>query len=159
MPLKLTIEERFWAKVNKGSSDNCWLWTACVDKDGYGFFWNGAKQGFAHRYAYEWFVGPIPKGLQIDHLCRVRNCVNPDHLETVTNRENTLRGYAPTAINARKTHCIRNHEFTPENTLRVPRGRHCKACQLLWKKEHITEVRIAGRDRMRARRARLKDES
>lgn len=82
---------RFWMKVE--FTDTCWLRTAMNDKAGYGSFnhtWD--RKVPAHRYAYEFCVGPIPEGLQIDHLCRVHNCVNPDHLEPVTARENVRRG-------------------------------------------------------------------
>lgn len=106
----------------------CWLWTAYVDRKGYGVF--GINQRTlvkAHRYSYELHVGPIPEGLQLDHLCRVRHCVNPAHLEPVTNQENVIRG---NAARPKLTHCKHGHEFTPENTYLHPkRGkRHCKAC-------------------------------
>ncbi len=79
------VWERFWAKVE--FTDTCWLWTGALDKGGYGFFQNKR----AHRMSYEWAKGPIPAGLQLDHLCFVRNCVYPDHLEPVTAKENTRR--------------------------------------------------------------------
>ena len=82
--------DRFWSKVHKGP--DCWTWTAATDLDGYGVFWTGKKMRGAHRIAYKQFVGQIPDGLQIDHLCRNRNCVNPTHMEVVTPRENNLRG-------------------------------------------------------------------
>lgn len=114
-------------------TDECWLWTGAIDKAGYGRIGRGSYEVlYAHRVAWELAVGPIPEGMHIDHLCRVRNCVNPDHLEVVTNRENALRGLAPTAQNAAKTHCLNGHEFVPENTrIRVRPGdteRVCIAC-------------------------------
>ncbi len=86
-------EQRFWAKVSK--TDECWLWTGSKN-DGYGKFRPVANQRpvLAHRYAYELLVGPIPRDLTLDHLCRVHSCVNPEHLEPVTRRENILRGKA-----------------------------------------------------------------
>lgn len=84
---KRPATERFWEKVNK--TKTCWLWIACKNKAGYGSF-NGGE--YAHRFSYEELVGEIPKGLQIDHLCRVRHCVNPKHLEAVTNQVNGQRG-------------------------------------------------------------------
>ncbi len=81
---------RFWMKVN--FTDTCWLWNAHLDREGYGGFSVGGMSVPAHRWAYEFCVGPIPDGLTIDHLCRVHNCQNPDHLEPVTRRENVRRG-------------------------------------------------------------------
>lgn len=107
----------------------CWLWIASVSS-GYGYFQYAGKREPAHRVSYKLFRGSIPKGLQIDHLCRVRRCVNPEHLEAVTVRENVLRGNGPTARHARKTHCPRGHEFTPENTYiwSIHKNRACKTC-------------------------------
>lgn len=123
--------ERFLPKYEV--TDDCWLWTAAIDKAGYGRIGEGTKVLYAHRVAYELAVGPIPAGLVIDHLCRTRNCVNPDHLEVVPQRRNILRGVAFSAENAAKTHCLRGHEFTPENTrIRIRPGdteRVCIACQ------------------------------
>lgn len=121
--------ERFWSKVAK--SPDCWLWTAGLDSKGYGQFRvNTERKVVAHRFAYELLVGPVPEGLQLDHLCRVRRCVNPAHLEPVTSRVNTLRGEGPTAGHARQTHCGQGHEYTPENTSRTRRGaRVCKICE------------------------------
>lgn len=131
------VEERFWAKVDKNGPvpeyaphlGPCWPWTAGGDGNGYGYFRVGAKRVLAHRFVYELLVGPIPEGLQIDHLCRVRACCNPDHLEAVTQRENLLRGAGHPAVNAAKTHCVNGHEFTPENTYVWHGGRHCRACR------------------------------
>lgn len=93
------------------SDNDCWKWTGVMHSEGYGKI--GRK--YAHRVFYERLRGPIPEGLQIDHLCRNRACVNPDHLEAVTQEINLLRGNSPAAIAARKTHCIRGHELIPEN--------------------------------------------
>jgi len=113
-PLKTPIIERFWPKVQK--TETCWNWIASRRHGDYGQFSDGKKQVMAHRWSYEHFVGPIPKGLTIDHLCRNPKCVNPKHLEAVTIKENVLRGLAPSAINKRKTHCIYGHEFNVKNT-------------------------------------------
>ncbi len=122
-----TTEQRFDEKVNK--TDTCWLWTGAKTKYGYGMIWVGGRYAMAHRYSYERFVGPIPKGLDIDHLCRVIACVNPAHLEPVTHRENLLRGNTVAAAHAAVTHCPQGHEYTPENTYVSPQGeRNCRAC-------------------------------
>lgn len=90
--LRPSVEQRFWAKVDRRGSDECWPWTGAKLQHGYGHLKVGESYPPAHRVAYELLVGPIPEGLQIDHLCRVRDCVNPAHLEPVTNAENGRRG-------------------------------------------------------------------
>lgn len=116
---------KFLEKIFK--TDSCWRWSGSVDRNGYGRMSVGHVNRTAHRISYELFKGSIPEGLQIDHLCRVRDCVNPDHLEAVTGRMNTLRGYSPSAIHARKTHCPRGHEYSPTYDGRRWR-RYCKTC-------------------------------
>ena len=130
-------EVRFWSNVDR-QEGGCWPWLAGQYHNGYGRFWDGQRQVRAHRYAYELLVGPIPDGLQIDHLCRVRNCVNPDHLESVTARDNVLRGKGRCAINARKTHCKYGHEFSAENTGHRSdgRARWCRTCQKEWMRRY-----------------------
>jgi hypothetical protein len=101
---------------------------------GYGRFAlrQGTKQFYVHRLAWTYERGEIPEGLTIDHLCRNRGCVNPDHMELVTLGVNVLRGMAFTAVNKRKTHCKYGHEFTPENTYVAPdKGRRCRLCNSL----------------------------
>lgn len=119
-------EERFWAKVDK--TDTCWLWTACKNGDGYGQFALAGMRG-AHRVSYEWAKGAIPEGLEIDHLCRIRHCVNPEHLEAVTHRENTLRGDTVAATSAAKTHCPKGHPLSGDNLANLRDGtRRCLTC-------------------------------
>jgi hypothetical protein len=128
------LPDRFWRKCIPEPMSGCWLWTACHTRDGYGAFARRVTadaplvKRVAHRFAYEVLVGPVPTGLQLDHKCRVRGCVNPAHLEPVTNRENQMRGVAFVVANANKTHCNHGHEFNEENT-RLWRGhRYCRPC-------------------------------
>lgn len=116
------------------SPDGCWMWGGPMNPGGYGVVCHEGKRVPAHRYTYEMAVGPIPSDKQIDHLCRVRACCNPAHLEVVTQRENTLRGVGLSAINARKTACHRGHELTGGNVSYYRSttggiGRCCLACK------------------------------
>lgn len=144
--------ENFVAKIR--FSDECWLWTAARTPRGYPVF--GAKR--AHRVAYEMFVGPIPKGMTLDHLCHTRSttcpggracwhraCVNPDHLEPVSAVENVMRGLSFAPANASRTHCVAGHEFSPANTrLRPYKGgvkRVCVECRNRRQRAYMMEKR------------------
>jgi hypothetical protein len=111
--------ERFWSKVQKQPNGGCWLWIGAIVHGGYGQFSCGGRLYRAHRWIYEWVVGPIPAGLQIDHTCNVRNCVNPLHLDVVTNQENIrralARGGAVGVWQLRKTHCPKGHPYSGAN--------------------------------------------
>lgn len=125
---------RFWSCVDKAGPNGCWLWTgtthAAAPWDYGRFTVRHGSEVPAHRFAWELLRGPIPEGLVIDHLCRVSRCVNPDHLEPVTQRENLLRGTGPSARHAATTHCPQGHPYDAENTYRDRRGgRHCRICR------------------------------
>lgn len=115
-------EQRFWRMVDRGPDDACWPWKGHVDKWGYAMLHSGSDQILAHRFAYELLVSPIPKGLQIDHLCRWPSCVNPRHMEPVTQAEHNRRTHS-------KTHCKWGHPLCGDNEepLRAG-GRQCRTC-------------------------------
>lgn len=121
------------------SSTGCWLWTGTINAAGYGQFWNGRKVVYAHRFAYEHFVGPIPADRpHLDHICRVTACANPAHLEPVTQRENNRR--------TRLSGCRRGHAY-PEHEYRDPNGRRwCRECRRIRDRERkqLAEQREAS---------------
>jgi hypothetical protein len=126
--------DRFMHKIDAswGVTGGCWEWRGRCNGKGYGNFWLNGKTRRAHRVSYGMFTGPIPAGLDLDHLCRNRSCVNPAHLEPVTALENTRRGLAGATARARqlaKTHCKHGHAFSNDNTrLRVNGARACREC-------------------------------
>ena len=142
---KRPLEQRFWEKVNKNGPipsqrpdlGPCWQWIGSIQGTGYGDIFveslgNGRTfKKLAHRLSYEMNIGQIPDGLELDHLCRNRGCVNPQHLEPVTRKVNSLRGDHPISVAIRSGYCRKGHEMTPENTYTYPNGRthRCRACQ------------------------------
>ncbi len=126
----MTLSERMESKIEKITESGCFIWLASTTRCGYGQIRVNKKNLSAHRVAYEIARGPIPQGLDLDHLCRVRCCVNPDHLEPVTRFENSIRGERAT-----RTHCPRGHEYTDSNTYYHRRGhqshRICRVCNRL----------------------------
>lgn len=128
----MNLQDRFDAKWVLALDTGCWEWIGARLPTGYGRFRVSVpvrRLVPAHRLAYELYIGPVTEGKVLDHLCRNRRCVNPWHLEPVTNRENLLRGVSQSAENARKTHCKQGHEFTDENTYRSNGQRMCRACR------------------------------
>lgn len=122
----MSFKERLLSRVAFGSYNECWEWQGGRCSSGrYGGISDGGKPRAAHRAMYELFVGPIPEGLVVDHLCGNKLCVNPAHLEAVTDQENILRGNGVAAANARKTHCIKGHPFDGFDG----RQRICRTCR------------------------------
>lgn len=122
--------ERFEAKIDR--SGDCWIWTGHIRPNGYGAFHVDGKLTSVHRFAYEYFVGPIPDGAHLDHLCRVRACANPAHLEPVSPRENVLRGQSPHVQLFHEDTCKRGHPLVGDNVYiwhKRPNQRGCKACR------------------------------
>lgn len=159
-PVLDTPEKRFWAKVNKDGPvpecrpdlGPCWLWTGAkagnqrYEKYGRVQLAGTGKTSQAHVVSYQWAGGVVPEGWDVDHLCRVSLCVRPSHLEAVTHKENLRRGNGQPARNARKTHCIRGHAFTVENTYSGPRGgRTCRTCRRLRFNERSRQIGVLPR--------------
>lgn len=145
--------DRVMPKINKDGPlselrpdlGKCWLWTASKQGNGYGKIGAGGRGGKwlpAHRAVYELLVDKIESGLELDHLCKVILCVNPDHLEPVTPRENKLRGTSPAALHAKKTHCPKGHPYNEKNTRWNRNMRHCKLCAMYYQRSLRTKRRL-----------------
>lgn len=141
---------RFWSKVDKNGPvpahrpelGKCWRWLGSFTERGYSQFWSKGKMRRAHVFSFALNGGVVPSGLELDHLCRNRGCVNPSHLEPVTHRENMLRSDSPPAWHIRQTHCLRGHEFTKENTKLSRSGeRRCRKCIAIRNKKGYAPVR------------------
>jgi hypothetical protein len=124
--MNVTQAEQFFARVD--AEGDCWQWTGSDNGKGYGVIQFDGRLQRVHRLSWEYLVGPIPDGLVLDHLCRNKRCVNPDHLEPVTNRENVLRGYGISAQLARNTECPNGHPFSGDNLIITDSGRRCRIC-------------------------------
>lgn len=150
-----TVEQRLLLHRRIKKSTGCWIWTASISETGYGRLRLPQRLHYVHRLAYETFVGPIPDGLHIDHLCHSwdsrcpggdscphRACFNPAHLQAVTCRENVLRGASPGARNLRRTHCPkRGHAYAEHGVVRAGRL-VCRACRI----EYMRGYRVTPRD-------------
>ncbi len=162
---QLNLKDRLLSKIRVNPETGCWEWTARLFQGtGYAQFKITVAVGksenrYGHRVAYELLVGPIPDGLFLDHLCRNKKCINPQHLEPVTARTNALRGFGSAANNARKTHCKNGHPLSGDNLYHDHAAtRQCRICQrersLAWKYAHLDLVRLRDRTN-RARRLQM----
>lgn len=145
--LDTTPEERFMNKVQKVDS-GCWEWTGAKIPSGYGRFGYTNENGtlintYSHRISYMLFKGEIPKGKVIDHLCKNKSCVNPDHLEVVTQRVNVLRSDSPSSKASKQTHCVHGHPFDKENTYYWKNERRCRACGRNRKRKNFKKEGLA----------------
>jgi hypothetical protein len=140
-------EERFWSRVDVPYQPSCcWEWNDALTPKGYGRFYIGDDSYQAHRVAYALLIGQPDPNLTLDHLCRNRKCINPDHTEEVTNKQNILRGYTPIAQNKRKTACPKGHPLTPDNVyLRADGSRRCRICTCAYVCKRQREARAAQR--------------
>lgn len=142
------VISRFNSKIRK--TNGCWFWVGTVLSNGYGQFYVDGKKELAHRFSYKHFKGEIKNDLCVDHVCKNRNCVNPECLRLVTRAENTLNNSEGiTAKNKNKTHCIRGHKFTEDNIYysKLPnggRGRHCKKCAFMHRRKNKQNCHTNG---------------
>lgn len=164
--------EAFWSRVDRSAGDTaCWPWTKAINGNGYGSLAWDKKTATAHRVAYRLTVGPVPDGLELDHLCHTRDetclggkaclhrrCANPAHLEPVTGLVNFMRGQSPHAQSARQTHCTQGHEFTPENTVTYAsrKQRVCLTCKRATARATMRKRKDQQREYMRQWRAKRK---
>lgn len=138
----LTSLRRFCGHISCDSLEGCWLWQGYIMPNGYGYGNYLGTRDYAHRHAYRIWRGAIPDQLTIDHLCKTRHCVNPEHMEIVTRGENCLRGDSLAAKNARKTHCQHGHAFDGENLIVRKNGqRWCKECNRRWHQNYYHAYR------------------
>ena len=168
-PIPLAVALKAWPRADiplltrfmsfveyKDGHDNCWEWAGYIHPEGYGRFGMGRKRLVPSNLSVRWSGREIPDGYDPDHLCRNRKCIRPSHLEVVTKKVNILRGCGPTAINSRKTHCIRGHPLTGSNVQWDGESRHCKTCHLATARKHYENNKQRITDRKRERRAELR---
>lgn len=142
-----SIKERLISLINKNL--DCWEWSGSISNQGYGRLTVGSRTDktrrtrSAHRVSYETFVGKIPKGLVIDHLCKNRKCINPSHLEPVTIQENIKRGDSG-KFESSKTHCPKGHEYSEDNIYKYGNSRNCKICMKTRSIKNYWELKGVG---------------
>lgn len=141
------MEERLDSKIYRDGPNGCWLWQGTMVPTGYGQFApTKTTRTPAHRAVWKWLVGPIPDGLELDHLCRNKRCVNPEHLEPVTRLEN-IRRSVPYRDHLRPTHCKWGHERTPENLYTTTQGgKACRECARIRNRDQMRRIRQAASD-------------
>jgi hypothetical protein len=139
-----SLEDRLWPKVRADVS-GCWVWLAATTSGGYGQVQVNGGRRVAHRVVYELMVGAVPVGLELDHLCRNRPCVNPTHLEPVTHSENCRRSPLMGRVNRSKTRCPAGHPYAEQNTY-VRRNGHrmCRTCTISRKRRYRAAATLAG---------------
>lgn len=154
---KKGLEGRFWERVIPEPNSGCWLWMGAASL-GYGRLYHNRLNRPAHQISYEINVGPIPVGHELDHLCRNPACVNPEHLEPVTHRENVRRGVAGIVSGEQqrsKTHCPSGHEYTEDNTYTRQNGhRSCRSCE---RERNKLNQRVVRRTRSEDEKVRLRE--
>lgn len=150
--LRLVTPLQRWAAkvVLPVEPSGCWEWIGAKSENGYAKLHLLGKTVRAHRYSFGVFVGPIPEGLQLDHLCRNRGCVNPSHLRAVTQRVNVLVGQGIMAGFAKQTHCTRGHPFDERNTrmAKIGNGRYCRVCAR--ERERIRRLKVRAANALNA---------
>jgi hypothetical protein len=148
-------QEYILQRIEVDSITGCWKWRLSLNHDGYGRANYKHRQMLAHRTSYEAFVGEVPAGQELDHLCRTRECVNPDHLEAVSHYVNIMRGKCFSSLNAKKTHCHAGHPLSGSNVYTTRNGgRVCRTCS---NAASIRYTRSGARERTRARSALAKE--
>jgi len=153
---KRDFRTRLLSRAIINPDTHCWEWAGAKDMWGYGLIKRDGQNRRVHREVFRMWFGPVPAGLEVDHLCFIRHCLNPDHLEAVPGYVNIMRSNGTAAVNARKTHCERGHEYTPENTYVTPAGcRCCRTCRRIRERENY--ARDPAKSAMRSRQRRLRD--
>lgn len=149
LPRAASLEERLSRYTV--DENGCWRWSGAIKENGYGCLSLDGRVRYTHRLAYELWVGPVPDGMQLDHLCRNRACMNPAHLEPVTPSVNVRRGESPGAKALRRTHCVQGHAYAEHGVIRMGR-RVCRTCRTEYMRRYNADLR-ALRERIRSERA------